>query len=40
LTKRKKKAAQYGSGFDKAIRKLARKESKTEYLEKIYKQII
>ncbi|MFT4311296.1 MAG: diphthine--ammonia ligase [Candidatus Woesearchaeota archaeon] len=35
---RKKKAAQYGSNFDKAIAKLAKKENKTksEYLKKYY----
>ena len=35
---RKKKAAQYGSNFDKAIQKLANKEkiSKSEYLKKYY----
>jgi len=38
LAQRKKKAAQYGSGFDKAIEKLAKgeKKSKSKYLEQFY----
>ncbi len=40
FAQRKKRAAQYGSGFDKAIRKLAKKQGKTEYLDKLYKQAL
>ncbi len=38
FAERKKKAAQYGSNFDKAIEKLAKKEkkNKSEYLKKFY----
>ena len=35
---RKKKAAQYGSKFDKALQKLAGKQKKSEYLRKFYPQ--
>ncbi|MDO9517431.1 MAG: diphthine--ammonia ligase [Methanosarcinaceae archaeon] len=41
FTQRKKQAAQYGSRFDKAITKLAKKagcSSKTEYLKRFYSQ--
>ena len=41
FTERKKQAAQYGSRFDKAITKLAKKAgcgSKTEYLKRFYSQ--
>lgn len=40
LAQRKKKAAQYGSGFDHVIEKLAKKEKKTKsvYLEQFYAQ--
>ena len=39
LTTRKKKAAQYGSGFDAVLEKLAKKEKKTKsrYLEQFYR---
>ncbi|HIH58787.1 MAG TPA: diphthine--ammonia ligase [Nanoarchaeota archaeon] len=38
ISARKKKAAQYGSGFDQALEKLAKKEkkSKSKYLEQFY----
>jgi len=36
LALRKKKAAQYGSGFDKMIEKLAGKKSKSAYLQQFY----
>ncbi|MBS3135807.1 diphthine--ammonia ligase [Candidatus Woesearchaeota archaeon] len=40
IAERKKKAAQYGSGFDRAIGKLARNEkmSKSAYLERFYRK--
>ena len=36
FAQRKKKAAQYGSGFDKAIEKLARPQKKSAYLKQFY----